>query len=263
MLKVLDSTPTWGAVDSIDKIIIGFFNSGFNGAIPNWLGNFFLLLLSLLSVTIFAGLIGLERELNGHAAGFRTHLLVALGSAIIMYISLYGFLEFDGGSNSSRDPARLAAQVITGIGFLGAGTIVQTGTSIKGLTTATTIWMAMAIGLACGSGNFVVGAAAMFFVMLYLVSMRKFENFVARRQPIIMVVVPADKPMLKEIMLIADRYNININHTTTELASAGGKAILRLTLHCASSSRTTLNAFVQEVRSADTVLEVSFANDVV
>lgn len=260
---VLSEGLSLSAVDSIDEIIITFFNSGFNGFTYPWVGNLCLLLLSLLSVTLFAGFIGLERELNGHAAGFRTHLLVALGSAVIMYISLYGFLSFDAATSSSRDPARLAAQVITGIGFLGAGTIVQTGTSVKGLTTATTIWMAMAIGLACGSGNFVVAAVAMLFVMIYLVSMRKFENVIAKRQPIILVIVPADKPMLKEIMLVADRYNVNINHTTTELISAGGQAILRLTLHCASSSRTTLNAFVEELRSEGTALEVSFANDVI
>ena len=104
----------------------------------------------------------------------------------IMIISIYGFPTMIGGQTYNRDPARLAAQVVTGIGFLGAGTIVQTGTDVKGLTTATTIWVVMAIGLACGSGNFIIAALATLLAYICLVMMRKVEKLLARRNPIVM-----------------------------------------------------------------------------
>ena len=126
---------------TIDRIIIDWFNTGFGNLLPEnffWVGNIFLILLSLVMTALLSGLIGFEREYNGHAAGLRTHLMVAIGSALIMIISIYGFSD---AAFPNRDPARLAAQVVPGIGFLGAGTIIQTGTDIKGLTTATTIWV--------------------------------------------------------------------------------------------------------------------------
>ena len=113
---------------TIDNIIKNWFNTGFGNPDLVILGNLLLVALSLLLAALFSSIIGFEREYQGHAAGLRTHLLVAVGSAIIMVISVYGF----GDCFPNRDPARLAAQVISGIGFLGAGTIVQTGTDIKG-----------------------------------------------------------------------------------------------------------------------------------
>ena len=146
------------AIDTVDNIIVQWFNSGFGGSLVGyeWLGNLILCFLCILMTIVLSGIIGFEREYNGHSAGLRTHILVSLGSCLIMIVSIYGFNVFSGGEFANRDPARLAAQVITGIGFLGAGTIVQTGISVKGLTTATTLWLSMAVGLAAGSGNLVL-----------------------------------------------------------------------------------------------------------
>lgn len=90
---------------------------------------------------LLGGLIGFERERSNHAAGLRTHILVCLGSTLIMLLSIYGFSDFVDEINVRIDPARLATAVITGIGFLGAGTILFTGKSITGLTTAASIWV--------------------------------------------------------------------------------------------------------------------------
>ncbi len=109
----------------------------------------------LVSAFIFGGLIGIEREKRGRAAGFRTHILVSLGSALIMLVSIYMFEMYK--DEGTVDPSRIAAGVITGIGFLGAGTILRSGDGVRGLTTAATIWMSAGIGLACGCG-FVRGA---------------------------------------------------------------------------------------------------------
>jgi putative Mg2+ transporter-C (MgtC) family protein len=104
------------------------------------------LIIRLLLAGFLGSLIGLERELHGRAAGLRTHILVCLGSCLLMVTSIYFFGEFGG------DAARVAAGVVTGIGFLGAGTIMRFGASVVGLTTAASIWTVSAIGLAVGCG---------------------------------------------------------------------------------------------------------------
>jgi putative Mg2+ transporter-C (MgtC) family protein len=122
------------------------------------------------------GLIGLEREWNNHAAGFRTHILVCIGSASIMLLSIYGFSEFVTETNVRMDPARLAAQVITGIGFLGAGAIMRTGSNVSGLTTAASIWVVAAIGLCVGAGFFYCAALSTVLVVLSLFVLNKWEK---------------------------------------------------------------------------------------
>ena len=114
---------------------------------------------ALLRVALAAalgGFLGLERELREREAGLRTHLLVSVGSALFTIVSAYGFHEFlASGSNVVRaDPARIAAQIVTGIGFLGAGAIIRQGLSVRGLTTAATLWVVAAIGMACGAGYY-------------------------------------------------------------------------------------------------------------
>lgn len=106
----------------------------------------------LVLALFLGGLIGFEREVSSHAAGLRTHILVCVGSALVMLLSMYGFSAFVNEVNVRLDPSRLAAQVISGIGFLGAGTIIFNGRSITGLTTAASLWVVAGIGLAVGAG---------------------------------------------------------------------------------------------------------------
>src|SRR5947209_12830106 len=114
-------------------------------------------------------LIGLERELRGHAAGVRTHTLVAVGAAIFTIAGAYGFADVPHGPNV--DPARLAAQVASGVGFLGAGAILRQGVGVRGLTTAATLWLSAALGVAAGAGAFdaaLVGTAVIIIVLVVL-----------------------------------------------------------------------------------------------
>lgn len=104
------------------------------------------MIIRLLLAGLMGGIIGLERESHGRPAGLRTHIIVSLGSCLIMLVSIYGFEDA-----GNRDPARLAAQVISGIGFLGAGTILREGATIIGLTTAASLWVVAGIGLAMGA----------------------------------------------------------------------------------------------------------------
>jgi putative Mg2+ transporter-C (MgtC) family protein len=105
---------------------------------------------------VLGGAIGFERELRDREAGLRTHLLVCLGSALFTIVSAYGFRDFlTGGDQVIRaDPTRIAAQIVTGIGFLGAGAIIRQGLTVRGLTTAATLWVAAAIGIAAGAGYY-------------------------------------------------------------------------------------------------------------
>jgi putative Mg2+ transporter-C (MgtC) family protein len=100
--------------------------------------------------------IGFERELREREAGLRTHLLVCMGSALFTIVSAYGFHDFltEGGPIVRADPTRIAAQIVTGIGFLGAGAIIRQGISVRGLTTAATLWVAAAIGMSAGAGYY-------------------------------------------------------------------------------------------------------------
>src|SRR4051794_1700328 len=124
------------------------------------------------------GIVGFERELRDREAGGRTHLLVSLGSALFTIVSAYGFHEFlAGGSNIVRaDPTRIAAQIVTGIGFLGAGAIIREGLSVRGLTTAATLWVVAAIGMACGAGYYWPAAAGTALTILALWPLRIFAH---------------------------------------------------------------------------------------
>ena len=118
--------------------------------------------LRLSAALVFGGIIGVEREWRAKDAGFRTHFLVALGSALFCIVSQYGF------GAEMKDSSRVAAQVVSGIGFLGAGTIIFQRNVVRGLTTAAGLWVTAAIGLACGSGMFSVAAIATTLVILGL-----------------------------------------------------------------------------------------------
>lgn len=132
--------------------------------------------LRILVSLVLGGLIGLEREWHNHAAGFRTHMLVCVGSTMIMLLSIYGFGDFAYEYNVRMDPARLAAQVVSGIGFLGAGAIIRNGSSISGLTTAASIWVVAAIGLCVGAGFFFVASLVTVLVIIILLLLNKFER---------------------------------------------------------------------------------------
>ena len=123
---------------------------------------------------ILAGAIGLERELRDREAGLRTHLLVGVGSALFTLVSAYGFSEFRYGLETgfTLDPTRIAAQIVTGIGFLGAGAIIRQGLSIRGLTTAATLWVVAAIGMAAGAGYYSGAVLTTVLVILALWPLR-------------------------------------------------------------------------------------------
>ncbi|MDU0200412.1 MULTISPECIES: MgtC/SapB family protein [Paenibacillus] len=140
------------------------------------------LLLRMVLAVIMGGAVGIEREWHNHAAGFRTHILVCLGSTTIMLLSIYGFSQFANEPNVRLDPARLAAQVISGIGFIGAGAILRNGSTISGLTTAASIWVVAGIGLCVGAGFLYAAVFSTMLLLISLFALNKWEKYVMRNR---------------------------------------------------------------------------------
>lgn len=168
--------------------------------------------LRLLMACVFGGIVGFQRELNDSPAGFRTHILVCMGSALIMVLSMYGFSDF---ISVNKDPARLAAQVVSGIGFLGAGTILRDGASVKGLTTAASLWVVSAIGLAAGAGFYFSSCLVTFLVFITLD--RSFEYFLFRNKHILIIVSVNGTCIVKEINRTLESHKIISQNTSMML----------------------------------------------
>lgn len=141
--------------------------------------------LRIFCAAILGGLVGLEREYRAKEAGFRTHFLVAMGSALFMIVSAYGFSDVPFNDMTSRwDVSRVAAQVVSGIGFIGAGTIIfrKAENVVSGLTTAAGLWVTAAIGLACGGGMYVLSIASTLMVLFGLEAFNYFLRRIDRRR---------------------------------------------------------------------------------
>ncbi len=215
--------------------------------IDGWpIGNFILTIIALVLALLLCGLIGLERELRGRSAGLRTHLLVGMGSCIVMVISIYGFPNQGG----NRDVARLAAQVISGVGFLGAGAIIYRGSAgTKGLTTAGTIWLSMAIGLSCGSMNFFLAISATAIVMSVLLGLRGFERSLGRRNPTLVLLGPASAPMLTHILEICEKHECIASNLFSEKVVDGGEEKVQITFRALTKIRHfKLAAFLEDLK---------------
>jgi len=198
------------------------------------IGNFLLCLIALALCGILTGVVGFEREKRGRSAGLRTHLLVGLGSCVIMIISIYGFPKiFD----STRDVARLAAGVLAGVGFLGAGAIIHNSGSIKGLTTAGTIWLVMAIGLACGSFNFVLAILTTLVVMVVLITFRRMERKVARHSPTFIMLAKENVPVMSHILGYAKEKGYLVNDAFSNMIKNGEDVCIETTFKLTAETK--------------------------
>lgn len=143
---------------------------------------FYVMSIRIFIAAVLCGVIGFEREINKHPAGFRTHLLVGVGSCLMMLMSLYGFEEYINQNENIRfDPARIPSYVISGIGFLGAGTILVKNATIRGLTTAASIWVVAGIGLIVGVGMYAPAVLTTVVVLLSLIFLNKFEEAIIKK----------------------------------------------------------------------------------
>jgi uncharacterized membrane protein YhiD involved in acid resistance len=174
----------------------------------------------LLLAAVLGAVIGIEREIHDHPAGIHTHLLVSLGSALFTVLSIVGFPSADG---TATDPSRVAAQIVTGIGFLGAGAILKYGPTVRGLTTAASLWAAAGIGMSAGAGLPVLGLAATVIVLVSLWPLRllseRLEVLAPRRLHVRVQV--QDAARLSDLFEWLAERHVDIIHFDSERDEAG------------------------------------------
>ena len=191
------------------------------------------LVIRIVLAGICGGIIGVERTLRQKDAGFRTHIVVAMGAALMIIISKYGFFDLVGLDDTLRiDASRVASNIITGISFLGAGMIFVKGTSIKGLTTAAGIWVTAAVGMAMGAGLYAVSIIAVILLLLVQIVFHKFligfDKVLANDNLVpCFVQVDNDPEAIRELKAFLKENKVQIFDSVTE-ASSDNKT---LTLH--------------------------------
>ena len=229
--------------------------------------NYWEIALRLFLAVILGGLVGFERESHNRPAGFRTHILVCVGSALIMMVSAYGFTG-QIGAGFMADPGRIAAGVVTGIGFLGAGTILQQRGNVRGLTTAATIWVVSGIGLAAGIGFYLGAILTTAFVLISLLLLGRFEkSYFARRRLKHLQIMAIDQPgLLGRVGVIFGDMMINIRRS--ELGnpveqSETGKALINIEFMIEIPLDIDLKQLFKRLYGLKEIIEVSWQSELV
>ncbi|WP_188632480.1 MgtC/SapB family protein [Lentibacillus kapialis] len=174
-------------------------------------------MLRIVIALILSGLIGFERELKNHSAGFRTHILVGVGACLMMLLSLYGFDTLIQAYDNIRfDPARIPSYVISGIGFLGAGTIIVNGITIRGLTTAASIWTVAGLGLVVGSGMYAAAVFTTFIILLSLIFLNNFEKLFRRKKPYQIEITALPGLTINKVVSVFESYSLMIKQVDIE-----------------------------------------------
>lgn len=192
----------------------------------------------LLVTAVLCGLIGLERETRDQSAGFRTHIVLGLGAALFTLVSAYGFPEFTDAALESNgrgvqfDPTRIAAQIVTGVGFLGAGAIIRRGVNVRGLTTAASIWSAAAIGMAAGAGYYFGAVATTVVVLATLYLLRGLRISIVSRFStdfgVLSIGFEGTGQQISGVTEILERQDIRVRSTDAELQEGQARYDLQL-----------------------------------
>jgi len=204
----------------------------------------------LLIACILGGFIGYERESHHKSAGLRTHILVSIGSCLIMLLSLKIYSEVQGLTNA--DPARLAAQVVSGIGFLGAGSIIKNGPTVRGLTTAASLWVVAGVGLAVGSGYYIGAFMTTGLVLLTLAILSRVEHK-DYHSLVDLLITTVDKPgQVGEIGVLLGKHNIQI----TDIKFDDSMDILAISFRVSLPASVNINEIVTSLSSIDGIVSV-------
>ena len=211
--------------------------------------------LRLLLAALLGCLIGLQREHLFWSAGLRTHMLVCTGACLFMMVSAFGFQQALTMPGTQLDPSRIAAQVVTGIGFLGAGSILQRGAVIRGLNTAASLWAVAAIGLAVGGGLYTlsVAAAAVILVILAILGPleRKYRDYL--KVHVVRLVAPTATLTMSRLKEVLGARADNIKHLVTERGPVHDTEFV--TIEFRNTSRLEYNAIVNDILGIPQVTE--------
>ncbi|WP_091499812.1 MgtC/SapB family protein [Amphibacillus marinus] len=205
---------------------------------------------------ILSGVIGFEREMNKHSAGFRTHILVGVSSCLMMMMSLYGFQEYvEAYPDYVRfDPARIPSYVISGIGFLGAGTIIVNGMTVRGLTTAASIWAVAGLGLVIGIGMYEMAILTTLIILLSLILLNNFNRFIIRAQTLVKLEVKLnDITGIENIFSKFNQFNIVVKHVDIQTVA---EMEAKLTTEVEFGKGTKMNDVFYQLLKLDEVVQV-------
>jgi putative Mg2+ transporter-C (MgtC) family protein len=218
------------------------------------------IILRLFLAAVLGGAVGIDRQRYEWAAGLRTHMLVCLGSALIMIVSAYGFTGVQMEGHISLDPSRVAAQVVSGIGFLGAGTILFLKHEVvKGLTTAAGLWTVAGIGLAIGGGLYFAAGAATILVLIILVVIKPYKKklIVERRQTEIQLKLNREKISLSQLETMLNANSIAYNHLKFFNAKEDNIYAVEIRINRSMSNKAVLS-FVESLNNTNGIKEVEF-----
>ncbi|MBX7158267.1 MAG: MgtC/SapB family protein [Verrucomicrobiae bacterium] len=215
------------------------------------------IILRLVTSAILGGIVGLERERLEWAAGLRTHMLVCLGSALIMIVSSFGFADILTNPQAILDPSRVAAQVVSGIGFLGAGTILFFRQEIiRGLTTAASLWTMAGVGLAVGGGLYFAAFASTGLIVVILAVIKPWERRLFPRQKnLVTLLINRHETSLKKIEDLFQASGLTVKQLTLKQGHSPNKDYAQFELE-RSPSRETILTLVEQLQKVEGVQEI-------
>ena len=189
------------------------------------------LLIRIIVAGFLGGLIGLERDIHGRSAGLRTHLLVCIGASLFMIMSEQIAIHAKNSGVMNSDPARIAAQIVTGIGFLGAGTIIREGFTIRGLTTAACLWVVAAIGMATGAGHYILAISTTILSILSLIILQKLEKILKKDTYRILTITANNDIDTSIIINIIKKMKVSIQFFDIERCYEKKTTVIKLSLN--------------------------------
>ncbi len=221
------------------------------------------IVLRLILAAVLGGLVGIERERLNWAAGLRTHMLVCLGAALVMLVSQYAFNDVIHQGLIGLDPSRVAAQVVSGIGFLGAGTILFQKNVIRGLTTAASLWAVAAVGLATGGGLYFAAISTTVLIYLILAGIKPLERRFLRKNHGIGLRFTAKHGMLPVVFLqdMLTKLNLIYESVRLQVERSDEKEIFYLLFK--SSSMLNLSEIIDELRKVKEIENIELINETV
>lgn len=211
-----------------------------------------------MAAAVCGGIVGIERERSRRPAGLRTHVLVSVGSALIMQVSLSMWALTAHGLQGNGDPGRIAAQVVSGIGFLGAGTIMREGMTVRGLTTAASLWVVAGVGLAAGAGLYTEALVSTFLVVVTLKTLVHVERFFNSKSDAHTIIVHVtDTPgRLGALASVCSRWGANVVSVAVRPGSVPGTVEVNLDIKMAGRAKDT-SGLISDIMATEGVVSVT------
>lgn len=210
----------------------------------------------LMVASLFGAAIGFERDIHGRAAGLRTHLLVSLGAAVFMILSEYIAVSYADDAEHMlirTDPTRIAAQIITGIGFLGAGAIIKSGLTVHGLTTSACLWLSAAIGMSVGAGYYQVGITTTLIGLFALIVLNKIEKVYSKDSYRMLEITASNDTDISKLIDTVKRKYLKILHMDMDRNYNENRMVLNFSIRLRHKDATDKLAheFVEDLENSD------------